>query len=58
MLPHGGPGDRDTFDFDFIAQFLASRGYAVLRPQFRGSAGFGAAFEKAGRGEWGRQDAD
>lgn len=53
VLPHGGPGDRDTFDFDFIAQFLASRGYAVLRPQFRGSAGFGAAFEKAGRGEWG-----
>jgi dipeptidyl aminopeptidase/acylaminoacyl peptidase len=53
VLPHGGPGDRDTFDFDFIVQFLASRGYAVLRPQFRGSSGFGTTFEKAGRGEWG-----
>jgi dipeptidyl aminopeptidase/acylaminoacyl peptidase len=53
VLPHGGPDERDGFDFDFIAQFLASRGYAVLRPQFRGSYGFGRAFEKAGQGEWG-----
>jgi dipeptidyl aminopeptidase/acylaminoacyl peptidase len=53
VLPHGGPGERDGFDFDFMTQFLASRGYAVLRPQFRGSSGFGLAFEKAGRGEWG-----
>lgn len=53
VLPHGGPQDRDDFDFDFITQFLASRGYAVLRPQFRGSFGFGRAFEKAGNGEWG-----
>jgi len=52
VLPHGGPASRDTFDFDFMAQFLASRGYAVLQPQFRGSAGFGEAFEKAGQGEW------
>ncbi|TAJ74104.1 MAG: S9 family peptidase [Phenylobacterium sp.] len=53
VYPHGGPRARDTFDFDFIAQFLATRGYAVLQPQFRGSWGFGAAFEAAGTGEWG-----
>jgi dipeptidyl aminopeptidase/acylaminoacyl peptidase len=53
VLPHGGPTSRDVYDFDFIAQFLASRGYVVLQPQFRGSWGFGAAFENAGLGEWG-----
>ncbi|HRK69093.1 MAG TPA: prolyl oligopeptidase family serine peptidase, partial [Hyphomonas sp.] len=35
------------------AQFVASRGYVVLQPNFRGSAGFGKAFLDAGRGEWG-----
>jgi dipeptidyl aminopeptidase/acylaminoacyl peptidase len=53
VLPHGGPAARDHYDFDFLAQFLATRGYAVLQPQFRGSWGFGRAFEDAGRGEWG-----
>ena len=53
VLPHGGPASRDDYDFDFLAQFLATRGYAVLQPQFRGSWGFGRAFEDAGRGEWG-----
>lgn len=53
VLPHGGPTARDSYDFDFIAQFLATRGYAVLQPQFRGSWGFGDAFEEAGKGEWG-----
>lgn len=53
VLPHGGPASRDVYDFDCLAQFLASRGYVVLQPQFRGSAGFGDAFEKAGFGEWG-----
>jgi dipeptidyl aminopeptidase/acylaminoacyl peptidase len=53
VLPHGGPGSRDGYGFDYLAQFLATRGYAVLQPQFRGSWGFGKAFEDAGRGEWG-----
>ncbi len=53
VMPHGGPASRDTFDFDWWAQFLATRGYAVLQPQFRGSSGFGDAFEKAGEREWG-----
>jgi dipeptidyl aminopeptidase/acylaminoacyl peptidase len=53
ILPHGGPTSRDEYDFDYMTQFFASRGYAVLRPQFRGSYGFGKPFEKAGDGEWG-----
>jgi len=53
VLPHGGPAAHDDFDFDYIAQFLATRGYAVLQPQFRGSTGFGRAHQEAGRGEWG-----
>jgi dienelactone hydrolase len=53
VLPHGGPEARDDHDFDWLSQFLATRGYAVLRPQFRGSSGFGEAFRLAGRHQWG-----
>jgi dipeptidyl aminopeptidase/acylaminoacyl peptidase len=41
MLPHGGPFARDVRRFDFLAQFYASQGYAVLQPNYRGSAGYG-----------------
>jgi dipeptidyl aminopeptidase/acylaminoacyl peptidase len=41
ILPHGGPSSRDEWGFDFLSQFLAARGYAVLQPEYRGSAGFG-----------------
>jgi dipeptidyl aminopeptidase/acylaminoacyl peptidase len=53
VLPHGGPEARDDYAFDWWAQFLAVRGYAVLQPQFRGSTGFGVAWESAGRRQWG-----
>jgi len=53
VLPHGGPEDRDGYEFDWLSQFIATRGYAVLRPQFRGSSGFGDAFRLAGRHQWG-----
>lgn len=53
VLPHGGPEARDWPHFDWWAQFLATRGYAVLQPQFRGSTGFGNQFRLAGRREWG-----
>jgi dipeptidyl aminopeptidase/acylaminoacyl peptidase len=53
VLPHGGPQARDYPQFDWLVQFLATRGYAVLQPQFRGSTGFGEAFEKAGYRQWG-----
>lgn len=44
ILPHGGPSSRDEWAFDWLPQFLAARGYAVLQPQYRGSAGFGDAW--------------
>jgi len=53
VLPHGGPNERDYPNFNWIVQFLASRGYTVLQPQFRGSSGFGEAYQKAGYRQWG-----
>jgi dipeptidyl aminopeptidase/acylaminoacyl peptidase len=44
ILPHGGPSARDYWGFDWLSQFLAARGYAVLQPEYRGSAGFGDAW--------------
>lgn len=48
LLPHGGPESRDYLAFDFLVQFLAARGYAVLQPNYRGSGGYGN--EWAGEG--------
>jgi dipeptidyl aminopeptidase/acylaminoacyl peptidase len=53
LLPHGGPHARDAVGFDYFAQFLASRGYAVFQPNFRGSAGYGSEFLAKGFGQWG-----
>ena len=53
LLPHGGPHARDVFGFDWWAAFLASRGYAVLQPNFRGSTGYGYDWFNAGRNNWG-----
>lgn len=55
VFPHGGPAARDYLEFDWWAQAMASRGYAVFQPQFRGSSGFGEAYQQAGYGEWGRK---
>lgn len=44
VLPHGGPAARDYWGFDWIVQFFTARGYAVLQPNFRGSAGYGEAW--------------
>ncbi len=55
LLVHGGPAARDDPGFDWWAQAIASLGYAVLQPQFRGSAGFGMDLLTAGYGEWGRK---
>lgn len=52
IFPHGGPEARDGMAFNWWTQFMASRGYAVLQPNFRGSAGYGSAFVRAGDGEW------
>lgn len=53
VLPHGGPHSRDQKTFDYWVQFLANRGYAVLQPNFRGSTGYGVAFQAAGIRQWG-----
>ncbi|MFQ5626083.1 MAG: alpha/beta fold hydrolase, partial [Methyloligellaceae bacterium] len=53
IFPHGGPWSRDNWGYDSYAQFLANRGYAVLQPNFRGSAGYGKKFLNAGNKEWG-----
>ncbi|WP_152414721.1 S9 family peptidase [Blastomonas sp. AAP53] len=59
ILPHGGPyGIRDSLSYDVEVQFLASRGYAVLQPNFRGSGGYGEAHSAAGEGAIGRQMQD
>lgn len=55
VFPHGGPAARDNMGFDWWAQAMASRGYAVLQPNFRGSDGLGTAHLEAGYGEWGRK---
>jgi dipeptidyl aminopeptidase/acylaminoacyl peptidase len=44
VLPHGGPTDRDEWSFDWLPQFFASRGFAVIQPNFRGSSGYGDAW--------------
>uniref|UniRef100_B0SY00 Peptidase S9 prolyl oligopeptidase active site domain protein n=1 Tax=Caulobacter sp. (strain K31) TaxID=366602 RepID=B0SY00_CAUSK len=53
VFPHGGPQSRDGAGFDWWAQAMASRGYAVLQPNFRGSSGYGRKFVEAAYGEWG-----
>lgn len=55
LLPHGGPhGPYDTISrIDGDAKVLASHGYAVLQPNFRGSGGYGLPFEKLGFRNWG-----
>ncbi len=54
VLPHGNPAGRDTADFDWWSQALADQGYAVLRPNYRGS-GLDREFLARGFGEWGRR---
>ncbi len=53
VMPHGGPAARTDQSFWFLTQFLASRGYAVFQPNFRGSTGYGYAHRNAGRKQWG-----
>lgn len=54
VLPHGGPASQDQVGFDYMAQALASRGYLVIQPQFRGSTGFSKSHHQAGWGQWGK----
>lgn len=58
LLPHGGPHSRDDDGFDVWTEFLASRGYAVLQVNFRGSDGYGIDFKNAGLRRWGLEMQD
>ncbi|MDF0490845.1 S9 family peptidase [Sphingomonas sp. H39-1-10] len=53
LMPHGGPFARDDESWDWWAQFLANRGYAVLQPNYRGSSGYGTKFTDLSKGQWG-----
>ena len=53
VMPHGGPEARDEWGFDWLAQYFVSEGFAVLQPNFRGSAGYGEQwFLKNGYKSW------
>jgi len=55
LVVHGGPWHRDNWGYSSKDQWMANRGYAVLKVNFRGSTGFGKSFLSAGYGEWGRK---
>lgn len=58
VMPHGGPWVRDVGLYDEWSQVLASRGYAVIRPNYRGSTGYGLDHWKAGDAKWGYEMQD
>lgn len=53
VMPHGGPASRDNWGFNWLPQFFAARGYAVIQPEFRGSTGYGDAwYQQNGFRSW------
>lgn len=52
VMPHNGPGQRNTWGFNAEVQFLANRGYAVFQANYRGSSGYGQRFYVAGFKQW------
>ncbi len=54
IVPHGGPhGPRDEWGFQVFEGFIPAAGYAMLQINYRGSGGYGQAFENMGHREWG-----
>jgi len=56
LMVHGGPTSQRTAEFEGRSQFFATRGFAVLDVNYRGSTGYGREYRDALRGEWGRAD--
>lgn len=56
--PHGGPAERDRWGFDSRGQDLASRGYAVLQPNYRGSPGYNWMFPESDQWEFAKMHED
>lgn len=54
VLVHGGPWDRDRWEFQSDVQLLGNRGYAVLQVNYRGSTGFGKRFARGAKKQFGR----
>lgn len=53
VMPHGGPSARDEWGFDWLAQYFASQGFAVLQPNYRGSSGYGDSwYQRNGFQSW------
>lgn len=58
LHPHGGPGARDMDGFNYWTSFFVNRGYAVFRPNFRGSTGYGYEFAQKQMKSWGLEMQD
>ncbi len=58
IMPHANPAGRDFMTFDYFVQFLASRGFAVFQPNYRGSSGYGYAFGSLAFNGWGMEMQD
>lgn len=58
VLIHGGPTSHRSAEFSPLSQFFATRGYAVLQPNYRGSTGYGRPYRDALKGEWGVLDVE
>ncbi len=56
LRPHGGPVSQTDAEFDFTSQLFAANGYVVLRPNYRGSSGYGQKFSEAIYADWGNKD--
>jgi dipeptidyl aminopeptidase/acylaminoacyl peptidase len=56
VLPHGGPTGQTMNSFDPMVQYLVSRGYTVIAPNFRGSTGYGRDFQWMNKNDWGGGD--
>jgi len=56
LFIHGGPNGQDAHGFDFLRQWLASKGYAELEVNYRGSSGRGQDYSKAIAGDWGHKE--
>jgi dipeptidyl aminopeptidase/acylaminoacyl peptidase len=58
VQPHGGPTSLAGDEWDGVVQYFLDKGYGWLTLNFRGSTGYGVAFERANHGVWGVRDTD
>lgn len=56
VYPHGGPSLQSVLEWDIMVQYFAAKGYTWLLPNYRGSTGYGVAFEQANYDDWGKGD--